>query len=100
MSTDLRISLTFLLQSEEQKSEDDWVRLTSTDGFSVIVKRKLATASGTLKSMLSAESKPYSMLILYGPKILFCIGSFAEALSNTCPINERFELPFNPPSES
>jgi len=59
------------MKSEEQKPEDEWVRLTSTDGFSVIVKRKVATGSGTLKSMLSAES------------------SFSEALTNTCPINER-----------
>jgi len=50
-----------LSQSEEQKPEDEWVRLTSTDGFSVIVKRKVATGSGTLKSMLSAESKSSSL---------------------------------------
>ncbi|KIM86604.1 hypothetical protein PILCRDRAFT_64768, partial [Piloderma croceum F 1598] len=58
-------------QSADQKTDDDWVRLTSTDGFSFMVKRNVATASGTLKSMLSAES------------------DFSEALSNTCPINER-----------
>jgi transcription elongation factor B subunit 1 len=44
-------------QSADQKADDDWVRLTSTDGFSFMVKRKVATASGTLKSMLSAESE-------------------------------------------
>lgn len=44
-------------QSADQKADDDWVRLTSTDGFSFMVKRNVATASGTLKSMLRAESE-------------------------------------------
>ncbi|EGN94332.1 hypothetical protein SERLA73DRAFT_62566, partial [Serpula lacrymans var. lacrymans S7.3] len=49
----------------------DWVRITSTDGFSFLVKRKVAWTSGTLKNMLSVDS------------------DFREALANTCPINER-----------
>lgn len=57
--------------SELQKSGDDWVVLTSNDGFSFMVKRKVATMSGTLSSMLSTES------------------SFAESLASTCPIDER-----------
>ncbi|KAJ3555213.1 hypothetical protein NM688_g2699 [Phlebia brevispora] len=53
------------------KSSEDWIRLVSSDGFSYLVKRKVAMGSGTLKNMLSAES------------------SFAESASNTCPVNER-----------
>jgi len=59
------------MRSADQKPEEDWVRLTSTDGFSFVVKRKVATASETLKNMLNADS------------------NFAEALSHTCPITER-----------
>lgn len=51
--------------------QDDWVRLTSHDGYSFLVKRKVAARSGTLKNMLSAES------------------NFAEAVSNICPLDER-----------
>ncbi|KAI0916650.1 hypothetical protein AcV5_003078 [Taiwanofungus camphoratus] len=61
------------MQAEENRmpSDSDWVRLVSTDGYSFLVRRKMALGSGTLKNMLSAES------------------NFAEAVSNTCPINER-----------
>ncbi|KAH7908795.1 BTB/POZ protein [Hygrophoropsis aurantiaca] len=50
----------------------DWVRLTSSDGYSFLIKRKVAMMSGTLKNMLSVDS------------------NFKEALANTCPINERY----------
>ncbi|KAI0338320.1 POZ domain-containing protein [Trametopsis cervina] len=57
--------------SKDSASNDDWVRLVSSDGHSFLLRRKVALASGTLKSMLSTE------------------GNFAEAAANTCPVQER-----------
>jgi transcription elongation factor B subunit 1 len=37
---------------EQQQSE--WVRLQSSDGFSYLVKRKVAEASGTIRNMLDS----------------------------------------------
>jgi hypothetical protein len=33
-------------------SQDDWIRVTSRDGFSFIVKRNIVFRSGTLRNML------------------------------------------------
>ncbi|THH29319.1 hypothetical protein EUX98_g4860 [Antrodiella citrinella] len=52
-------------------SNEDWIRIMSNDGYSFLVRRKVATASGTLKNMLNTES------------------NFAEAASNTCAMSER-----------
>ncbi|KXN80623.1 Elongin-C, partial [Leucoagaricus sp. SymC.cos] len=52
-------------------SDNDWVRITSNDGFSFIVRRKTAKASGTMKSMLDTSS------------------SYAEATTKTCPSGQR-----------
>ncbi|KAH8827625.1 BTB/POZ protein [Flagelloscypha sp. PMI_526] len=49
--------------------ENEWVRITSNDGFSYLVKRKVATASGTFKSSLEAE--------------------MMESKNKTCPCTER-----------
>ncbi|CCM01258.1 uncharacterized protein FIBRA_03307 [Fibroporia radiculosa] len=57
--------------NEETSSESDWVKLVSTDGYSYLVRRKVAMGSATLRNMLNADNK------------------FLEALSNTCVINER-----------
>ncbi|EJF61552.1 POZ domain-containing protein [Dichomitus squalens] len=59
------------MQGDERDRMNEWVRLTSTDGYDYLVRRKVAMCSGTLKNMLSSES------------------SFSEALSNICPMNER-----------
>ena len=70
---------------------NEWVRLTSSDGYDYLVKRKAAMCSGTLRNMLSAES---------GFSIAFSVpyirhqltrksGSFSEAISNTCSMSER-----------
>ena len=42
------------------KSPEDWIRLVSNDGYSYLVRRKVAMASGTLRNMLSADSKHYT----------------------------------------
>lgn len=54
--------------------DGDWVKLVSSDGYSFLVKRNVATISGTLKTMLSTDS------------------TFREALANTCSISERAVL--------
>lgn len=41
------------------KSPEDWIRLVSDDGYSYLVKRKVAMASGTLRNMLGVESRFY-----------------------------------------
>jgi hypothetical protein len=46
---------------------DEWVRLQSTDGFSYLVRRKLASTSGTIKNMLDADGT--SILDLVAKKI-------------------------------
>ncbi|KAF5309921.1 hypothetical protein D9619_010604 [Psilocybe cf. subviscida] len=51
---------------------EEWVRLQSTDGFSYLVRRKLANTSGTIKNMLDADE-----------------GGYAEALSRVCDVRER-----------
>ncbi|KAH9476266.1 Elongin-C [Psilocybe cubensis] len=52
-------------------NKEGWVRLQSTDGFSYLVKRKVAQASGTIRNMLDPE------------------GGYAEALNGVCEIQER-----------
>ncbi|KAI0704534.1 POZ domain-containing protein [Earliella scabrosa] len=59
------------MQAGESDKLNEWVRLTSSDGYDYLVRKKVALGSGTLRDMLNAES------------------SFSEALSNTCPMNER-----------
>ncbi|KAI0325567.1 POZ domain-containing protein [Cubamyces sp. BRFM 1775] len=59
------------MQVEEKDKMNEWVRLTSPDGYEFLIKRKVAMCSGTLRNSLSAES------------------SFSEALSNTSHTTER-----------
>ncbi|KDR76246.1 hypothetical protein GALMADRAFT_468378 [Galerina marginata CBS 339.88] len=55
----------------ESKADSEWVRLQSSDGFSYLVKRKVAQSSGTIRNMLDHES------------------GYSEALSKVCDIKER-----------
>jgi len=59
------------VQMPAQSQDTDWVRVTSTDGFSFIVRRKVANVSGTMKDMLNTES------------------NYAEAITRTCPVHQR-----------
>ncbi|KAH9830184.1 BTB/POZ protein [Rhodofomes roseus] len=52
-------------------SDNDWVKLISKDGYTFLIRRKVAMNSGTLKNMVSVES------------------NFAEAATNTCTIDDR-----------
>ena len=72
-----------------QTSENDWVRITSADGFSFVVRRNIAKASGTMKAMLDVESKNVRCDFLKKLKS-FWIGSYAEATTGTCPSGQRF----------
>ncbi|PIL27183.1 hypothetical protein GSI_10325 [Ganoderma sinense ZZ0214-1] len=60
------------MQRDENDKANEWVRLTSSDGYHYLVRRKVAMCSGTLKNSLSEDG-----------------GSFVEAISNTCTMNER-----------
>ncbi|KAF9465470.1 BTB/POZ protein [Collybia nuda] len=51
--------------------DNEWVRVTSTDGFSYMVKRKIANISGTMRNMLDTES------------------NYSEAITRTCPVAQR-----------
>ncbi|EAU87022.2 hypothetical protein CC1G_08493 [Coprinopsis cinerea okayama7 len=57
--------------SNDSPSEKDWVRIESNDGFSYLVRRKVAEASGTMRNMLDPMS------------------GYAEAQTRTCGIDER-----------
>ncbi|KAJ7434519.1 BTB/POZ protein [Mycena galericulata] len=52
-------------------SENDWVRVTSDDGYSFLVRRKVANASETMRDMLDTA------------------GNYAEAITRTCPVSQR-----------
>lgn len=49
-------------QAGDNDKMNEWVRLTSTDGYEFLVKRKVAACSGTLRNSLSAESQSLSHL--------------------------------------
>ncbi|KAF8154772.1 BTB/POZ protein [Crassisporium funariophilum] len=51
--------------------ETDWVRLQSSDGFTFLVRRKVAQSSGTIRNMLDPTS------------------GYSEAQSRICEIRER-----------
>ncbi|KAF8634048.1 hypothetical protein AX17_004312 [Amanita inopinata Kibby_2008] len=51
--------------------ETDWVRVTSADGFSFMIRRKVANTSGTMRAMLDTQS------------------NYTEAVSRTCPVLQR-----------
>ncbi|KAF8634702.1 hypothetical protein AX15_000758 [Amanita polypyramis BW_CC] len=52
-------------------SDSDWIRVTSADGFTFMIRRKIANISGTMRSMLDTQN------------------NFVEAVSRTCPVDQR-----------
>ncbi|KAF8218131.1 hypothetical protein K438DRAFT_1952966 [Mycena galopus ATCC 62051] len=50
---------------------NDWLRVRSDDGYSFIVRRKVANASKTMRDMLDTA------------------GNYAEAVTRTCPVQQR-----------
>ncbi|KAJ7143689.1 BTB/POZ protein [Mycena epipterygia] len=52
-------------------NDNDWVRVTSDDGYSFLVRRCVANASETMRDMLDTA------------------GNYAEAKARTCPVHQR-----------
>lgn len=73
-------------------AQDDWIRVTSRDGFSFIVKRNVVFRSGTLRNMLDERRMP---LIPGSATLPSCShdlpypDSFTEAVQKVCPVDER-----------
>ncbi|TFK34694.1 BTB/POZ protein [Crucibulum laeve] len=59
------------VEIRNEPKDSDWVRITSTDGFSYLVRRKVANVSGTMRNMLDTTS------------------NYAEAVTKTCPAVNR-----------
>lgn len=57
--------------NNEEAPENEWVRIESNDGFSYLVKRKVAETSGTMRNMLDPN------------------GGYAEAQTKICNVDER-----------
>jgi hypothetical protein len=77
-------------------SQDDWIRVTSRDGFSFIVKRNIVFRSGTLRNMLderrtSLHAPPLTP-ILIATLPPHPLDSFTEAVQKVCPVDERYLL--------
>ncbi|KAJ7023072.1 BTB/POZ protein [Mycena alexandri] len=53
-------------------SDSDWVRVTSDDGYSFLVRRKVANASETMRDMLDTA-----------------VGNYLEGIERTCPVQQR-----------
>ncbi|KAF7320988.1 hypothetical protein HMN09_00185700 [Mycena chlorophos] len=72
-------------------TDNDWVRITSEDGYTFLVRRSVASASGTMSDSLDAEG----MLVLFRA---FCggafmtlghVGNFAEAIARHVSMQQR-----------
>lgn len=55
------ISMQVIVQStcrrtNDLQDNDGWVKLVSSDGYAFLIKRSVATMSGTLKNMLNFDS--------------------------------------------
>ena len=72
-------------------SQDDWIRVTSRDGFSFIVKRGVVFRSGTLRNMLDERRAFISSTHPGCPSCLRDIpsDSFTEAVQKVCLVDER-----------
>jgi hypothetical protein len=75
-----------------QPKQDDWIRVTSRDGFSFIVKRSVVFRSGTLRNMLDERRTSPSLQPLTALPCSFTPfpDSFTEAVQKVCPVDERY----------
>ena len=72
------------------ESQDDWIRVTSRDGFSFIAKRNVVFRSGTLRNMLDERRTSFhAPLAGLTPRFFFTLDSFKEAVKKVCPVDER-----------
>lgn len=74
-------------------SQDDWIRVTSRDGFSFIVKRNVVFRSGTLRNMLDERRTSLHVPLLTLMPTGRPLDNFTEAVQKVCPVDERY-LPF------
>ena len=84
------------LTLQPEPRDTDWIRVTSTDGFSFMVRRKVANISGTMRNMLDTESESFSWVPYHSPSHdCFCfVGNYAEAITRTCPVMQRYVVNF------
>lgn len=68
-------------------SSSDYVRLESSDGYTFVVARNVACASGMLSRSLDAESTSY----VSASTLTDRIGGFGESNSGVCNVSERYE---------
>ena len=71
-----------------------WVRITTPDGFSYIVERKVALSSGYFSDALSDDSTYFLLSYILDLFQIFVrgIGGFSESQTNTCILDERCVL--------
>jgi elongin-C len=72
-------------------SQDDWIRVTSRDGFSFIVKRNVVFRSGTLRNMLDERRTSLHAPTAH-PDAHAPLDSFTEAVQKVCPVDERLPI--------
>ncbi|KAJ3866366.1 hypothetical protein EV359DRAFT_36747, partial [Lentinula novae-zelandiae] len=70
---------------------EDWVRIISNDGYTFLLKRKVANMSGTIKNSLdeTGKSQPFILIFRKSPTYLLLAGGFAEAGTRTYRSQER-----------
>ncbi|KAJ3846960.1 hypothetical protein EV368DRAFT_52006, partial [Lentinula lateritia] len=70
---------------------EDWVRIISHDGYTFLLKRKVANMSGTIKNSLdeTGKSQPFILLSSKSPTYFLLVGGFAEAGTRTYRSQER-----------
>jgi transcription elongation factor B subunit 1 len=71
-SSELDVAMEPQSTMNNEESDMEWIRITSEEGFSFMIRRKVANTSGTLKNMILGGS-----------------GAFSEGNTKVCHIQER-----------